>query len=470
MNLLDMVELGFDNLRRTKLRTALTTLGVIIGIGALTSMVSFGTGMQKNITETFEENDLFTSLFVTAADVEEMAEADPGRVREMMEEVPEPLTDETLEDIRGVGGVELAFPELRFPVRIQVNGSETRTMLRALPASMGAYKPFSETAYGRFYDDDESNEVVVRWQTLERMGILVEEEPSGAAGRDTTGKTRSVHPDSILGTEIVVISSTLDVSRIPTNPLEAFSLVRDIPVKEVETRLTIGGIMKRSAAFGSNAWNAGLLIPMETGKRIPSLGFSSIWEILRRQRRGDAYASIYVRVGDVRNVEAARDSIESMGLNVFSIADQLEDIKKGFMIMDAVLGAVGTIALVVAALGIINTMVMSILERRREIGVMKAIGGSENDIKMIFVVEAGAIGFVGALLGLLLGWVVTKIANFVANSYLLPDDAPFINFFHFPAWLILGAVAFSVVVSLAAGLYPAVQAARVDPVTALRHD
>lgn len=470
MNLLDMVELGFDNLRRTKLRTALTTLGVIIGIGALTSMVSFGTGMQRNITETFEENDLFTSLFVTAADVEEMAQVDPDQIQQLIDEPPAPLTDETLGAISAVEGVELAFPELRFPVRIEIGGSETRTLLRALPATMGSYKPFSETAYGQFYADDESREVVVRWQTLERMGILVEEEPSGAAESDTTGKTRSVHPDSILGKSIVVVSTTLDVSRIPRNPLQAFSLARDIPVKEATTELTIGGIMKRSAAFGSNTWNAGLLVPMETAKQIPSLGFSSIWEVLRKQGRGDTYASIYVRVDDIGRVEAARDSLESMGLNVFSIADQLEEIKKGFMIMDAVLGAVGTIALIVAALGIINTMVMSILERRREIGVMKAIGGSENDIKMIFVVEAGTIGFVGAILGLVLGWVVTKIANFVANSYLLPDEAPFIDFFHIPVWLIFGAVVFSVFVSLAAGLYPAMRAARVDPVTALRHD
>jgi putative ABC transport system permease protein len=470
MNLLDMVELGFDNLRRTKLRTALTTLGVIIGIGALTSMVSFGTGMQKNITETFEENDLFTSLFVTAADVEEMAQADPDQVRDLIEETPAPLTDQTLGAIREVEGVEIAFPELRFPVRIEIGGEETRTLLRALPAVMGSYKPFSETAYGEFYTDDGSEEVVVRWQTLESMGILVEEEPSGTAEKDTTGETRSVHPDSILGTPIVVVSTTLDVSRIPTNPMQAFSLARDVPVKEVTTELTIGGIMKRSSAFGSNTWNAGVLVPMETARQIPSLGFASIWEILRKQGRGDSYASIYVRVEDVGRVEAVRDSLESMGLNVFSIADQLEDIKKGFMIMDAVLGAVGTIALVVAALGIINTMVMSILERRREIGVMKAIGGSENDIKMIFVVEAGSIGFVGAILGLVLGWVVTIVANFVANSYLLPDEAPFVNFFHFPVWLILGAVAFSIVVSLAAGLYPAIRAASVDPVTALRHD
>lgn len=470
MNLLDMAELAFDNLRRTKLRTALTTLGVVIGIGALTSMISFGTGMQKNIAETFEENDLFTSLFVTVADVEEMARADPDQVQELLEEPPPPLTDETVEAIREVEGVELVFPELRFPVRIQVDGNETRTLLRALPASMSAYKPFSEITYGEFFESDESREVVVRWETLERLGIIVEEEPSGTAEGDTTGETRSVHPDSILGKPLVVISSTLDISKIPRNPMQAFSLARDMPVKEAVTELTIGGIMKQSAAFGSNTWNAGILVPIETAREIPSLGFSSVWEILRRQSRGDAYASIYVRVDEIDHVEAARDSLESMGLNVFSIADQLEEIKRGFLIMDAVLGAVGTIALVVAALGIINTMVMSILERRREIGVMKAIGGSEDDIKMIFVVEAGTIGLVGALLGLVLGWVVTRIANFVANSYLLPDEAPFINFFHFPVWLIFGAVAFSLVVSLAAGLYPAVRAARVDPVTALRHD
>ena len=470
MNLLDMVELGFDNLRRTKLRTTLTTLGVVIGIGALTSMVSFGTGMQKNIAETFAENDLFTSLLVTAADVEEMAQADPDEVREVLEAPPAPLTDETVDAIRSVEGVELAFPELRFPVRIQVDGEETRTLLRALPSEMGGYRPFSETTYGHFYDNDESREAILRWETLERMGIIVEEESGRAAETDTTGEKRSIHPDSLLGKPVIVTSTTLDVSRIPRNPMQAFSLASDIPVKEVTTELIIGGIMKQASAFGSNTWSAGILVPMETARQIPSLGFSSLWEVLRKQSRGDMYASIYVRVDEVAHVEAARDSLEGMGLNVFSIADQLEEIKRGFLIMDAVLGAVGTIALVVAALGIINTMVMSILERRREIGVMKAIGGSEDDIKLIFVVEAGTIGLVGALLGLVLGWVVTRIANFVANSYLLPDEAPFINFFHFPVWLIVGAVVFSVVVSLAAGLYPAVQAARVDPVTALRHD
>jgi len=121
-------------------------------------------------------------------------------------------------------------------------------------------------------------------------------------------------------------------------------------------------------------------------------------------------------------------------------------------------------------LGIVNTMIMSILERTREIGIMKAIGGSEIQIKWIFFVEAGSIGFIGAIFGLLLGWIVTRISNQIANSQFLPAGEPQVDFFYFPLWLILGAIAFSVILSLIAGLYPAIRAARIDPVKALRHD
>jgi putative ABC transport system permease protein len=89
---------------------------------------------------------------------------------------------------------------------------------------------------------------------------------------------------------------------------------------------------------------------------------------------------------------------------------------------------------------------------------------------MIFFVEAAVIGLVGALFGLVLGWIVTKIANLVMNLQIIPDVAEPVNLFYFPIWLILGAIAFSILISLAAGLYPAMRAARIDPVKALRHD
>jgi putative ABC transport system permease protein len=200
------------------------------------------------------------------------------------------------------------------------------------------------------------------------------------------------------------------------------------------------------------------------------LGFSSVWELLGGQGGEGTYNLIYVRVERLTDMERVRAALAEMGLNFFSMADQLKEIRRGFLIVDSVLGAVGTIALVVAALGIANTMVMSILERTREIGIMKAIGGSEGEIKMIFFVEAATIGVIGAVFGLILGWAVTRVANLVANAHLLPEGHRAVNLFYFPIWLILGAIAFSIVVSLAAGLYPAIRAARVDPVEALRHD
>ncbi|MBW7992188.1 MAG: FtsX-like permease family protein [Planctomycetes bacterium] len=118
--------------------------------------------------------------------------------------------------------------------------------------------------------------------------------------------------------------------------------------------------------------------------------------------------------------------------------------------------------------GDINTDVH--FERYREIGIMKAVGASEKDVKKIFFFESGVIGFLGGVFGLALGWVVSMVINQIANHFLVKQGAPYTDYFSFPWWLCLGAIAFFILVSLAAGLYPAARAARVDPVVALRHD
>jgi len=148
MKLLDIIELGFDNLRRAKLRTALTTLGVVIGIGALTSMVSFGTGMQKNVTDAFKANDLFTSMFITSKEVniEQVTEGNLEGLAEAIKKPAIPLTDSTLLAIQQIPGVDIAFPEIRFPVKAQIDSHDTRTTLQALPAMMGNKKPFKQEA------------------------------------------------------------------------------------------------------------------------------------------------------------------------------------------------------------------------------------------------------------------------------------------------------------------------------------
>jgi len=472
MTLSDMVALAFDNLRRTKLRTSLTTLGVVIGIGALTSMVSFGTGMQRNITDAFKQNDLFTSMFVTSRpiDLEKIASGEPGEMAEMFKGPVSSLTDSTVLALRAVDGVEIAFPEISFPVKVRIDSNVTTTTLRALPAAMGQFKPYDHPTFGSFFTDDSAQSVVISWDVLKDLKLLVSDRkhPASAEPGDTSG-LRAVEADSVLGHPIQVVSVVLDPSRMAGSML---GLLRPAgpPVREVSTTFNVVGILKRTSPFSEDEMRGGILAPLRSAEAIPRLGFSSVFDLLGGRVERGAYSTIYVRVKRIGDAQIVRERIEKMGLHVFSFADQLKEIRRGFLVVDAILGAIGTIALVVAALGIANTMVMSILERTREIGIMKAIGGSEGEIKMIFFVEAAVIGVLGALLGLLLGWGVTRAANLVVNMKLLPEGEQAINLFYFPIWLILGAIGFAILVSLAAGLYPAFRAARIDPVEALRHD
>jgi putative ABC transport system permease protein len=124
----------------------------------------------------------------------------------------------------------------------------------------------------------------------------------------------------------------------------------------------------------------------------------------------------------------------------------------------------------VASLGIINTLVMAILERRREIGIMKALGASDRDVRRLFFAEAGAMGFLGGLLGVGLGWAIGHAINFGANVWLRRQDFPPEKIWSFPWWLVAGAIGFAVLVSLVSGLYPASRAAKLDPVQALRYE
>ena len=472
MKVLDMAEMGIANLWRTRLRASLTILGVVIGIGTLTSMVSFGTGMQKNITDVFYKNDLFTSMTVTPKklNISELTTGDLSGIGDLLEDTPEPLSDSILTQIKAIEGVEIAFPEETFPCRLKILDRETSTNIQPFPAAMGKYFPYNDLLAGSFFPDDSATSVIVSWELLKDIGYLVD-----APGidyemtrEDSLKGVRRISPDSLIGISVSIITASIN-REIARNPLGIF-LNKDFePFREMTTEYTLTGIVMPRNSFGFNIFRESAYIPILTASKIPRLNFSSIWDILDKDKKEGTYSSIYVRIQKIEEMERIRKEIEKMGVGVFSISDQLKEIKLNFLIMDSMLGAIGTIALIIAALGIINTMLMSILERTREIGIMKAVGGSENGIKLIFVTEASFIGLIGAIFGLLLGYGVTRIANQIMNR-VIPEFDERIDMFYFPLWLIGGAIVFSVVVSLAAGLYPAIRAARIDPVKALRHD
>jgi putative ABC transport system permease protein len=213
-----------------------------------------------------------------------------------------------------------------------------------------------------------------------------------------------------------------------------------------------------------------VFIPHGTAERMKKISITSVSDIFQSMRQSGGYSAIGIKVISPKYVEPVKTHLEKLGFETFAMLDQLQEIKTGFRFVDMFLFAVGMIGITVAALGIINTMVMSILERYKEIGIMKAVGASDKDVKKIFFFESGVIGFTGGVFGLALGWSVSRVINLIINGFATRQGVPHMNYFNFPWWLCLGAIVFSILISLLAGIYPTVRAARVDPIVALRHD
>lgn len=452
MKLGDHIELAFSNLWKRKLRTSLTAFGVTIGIGALVSMVSFGKGMQKNVTESFRTLDLFNSLTVFAGDFVGSDRLDPDaghRITAPSRPSQAVLDDAAVRKIAALKGVEMVFPEIRFPAIVRFNGEEEFRLVQVIPAEAVTSGAFRFSA-GRGYSTDDSTSLVLSGSLLRRLGVE--------------------DPDIAIGKTVTISSLSFDFSRF--NPLDlAAALSGDkLPFRTEDYELTVVGVTDSRAFAGPMPFQSDAFIPPAASERMKKLPFTNIWDIFRAKEGRLGYSALNVRLSSPAFVEPVKREVSDMGFQSFALADQFEEIQRGFLVMNMILAAVGMIAIVVASLGIVNTMIMSILERYSEIGIMKAVGAGDRDIRRIFFYESSIIGFLGGILGLALGWIVSGIINRIVNYFLSRQGVPFIQYFDFPLWLCLGAVAFAVVVSLAAGIYPAMRAARVDPVRALRHD
>jgi putative ABC transport system permease protein len=213
-----------------------------------------------------------------------------------------------------------------------------------------------------------------------------------------------------------------------------------------------------------------LVLPVDVMKDIPGVAFG-----LRGPGRmgpdgpPEGYSREIVRVKHTNDLLHVVDQLKEMGLRCQTAVDRLDELRTFFVFLDVLLAAVGTVALVVAALGIINTLLMAVLERYQEIGTYKAVGASDGDVVVLFLTEAVLLGFLGGLGGLALGRVVSYGLEIGINIYARGQgvEAPMV-FFNFPAWLSLATVAFATLMAILAGVWPALRAARIDPIRALR--
>ncbi len=451
MRFSDYIEQSFSNLRKKKLRTFLTTFGVVIGIGALVCMFAFGKGMQKNMTDSFNKLELFNYLGVfqrSGNSHGHQSSQDPNAQEEASRQ-KDILDDDFLLELTKIEGVEWAFPEMRFPAVIRFGDDEEFSLIQVLPAKI-CQSGIVNFRAGTFYTSDEENSLIISDSLLRRLELK--------------------KPEEAVGQEIEVSTLAIDFSLANLPNIISFLGGQGLPFNRQSYTFKIVGVTERMGVSGPMLMRSDVCIPHGTSKRMKKIPLTSISDLFASPEQSQGYSAAGIKLISPEYVEPVKKQVEDMGFNTFSIMDQLEEIKTVFIFMDLFLFAVGMIAIVVASLGIINTMVMSILERYKEIGIMKAVGASDMDVKKIFFFESGVIGFMGGVFGLALGWIVSFVINIVINSIAVSEGVPYMSYFSFPLWLCLGAIAFSIIISLLSGIYPTMRAAKVDPVIALRHD
>ena len=464
MKIPDLAELALRNLRESLLRNSLTTVGISVGVASLVAMLSLGTGLQALFSRRLQKSGLFDTVFVTSR--RELR----GMGREEERNGPTPGESRVLDEaaraeIERMPNVSEAYPDIRFATELRFEDKPHLTMISALPQSAKSNEAF-EGVQGHFFSSDTAPEVILQKSFAEEL--LGKTPPLGAPEPAVADLAKP-----LLGKELTMRYAQRAVS--PPGPVPSGGDSPDIAgasysVISREQKLIIVGVSDLDPESMRGTTRAKVFLPLRLAESLHVMQPTDLREISHAAGNQPVYSSISVRVKDPSHIRAVEDAIKKMGFTTFSILDASRSLQQVFKVLYAFLGIFGSLALAVASIGIVNTLVMAILERRREIGIMKAIGASDRDVQKLFFAEAGAMGILGGVVGLGLGWAIGQVINFGTNIYLKSQSIPPEHFWSVPLWLAIFSILFAFVVSLISGLYPAGRAARLDPVQALRYE
>lgn len=438
--------LAVEGLRRRPLRVLLTALGVAIAAGALVSMVAFALELQRKVETPFRALALLNNIQVSPKGIEPSRNHDRernGNQNQDREPTGPPLDDAALEQMRQIPGVSAAYPDIRVRgIKVRYGEKSANGIAIGMPREASLFGVEQDLLVaGRLFDESGPPQTVLGTDIIQDLGFKTPEEALG---------------------------KTVAVEAMGLAPEEGKSFA----FERKEVQATVVGVYKAPAVLPGMA-RRGVLLPVEMMKQIPGSQFEAA---LNRLKAGASaasagYATATVRVGHPSDLDRVEQQIRAMGFNTHQVLSQLKEMRMFLVFLQVLLAAVGTVALIVAALGIVNTLLMSVLERYQEIGIYKAIGASEGDLFVLFLTEAGIIGLLGGLGGLLLGRVVSWLLEIAANRYASGQGVEgHLDLFAFPVWLLGATVLYAIVISVLAGVYPALRAARVDPIRALRSE
>ena len=460
----DMAELAVRNLRESILRNSLTTVGISVGVASLVAMLSLGIGLQQLAGRRLEKSGLFDTVVVTSRrDLR-------GFNREQEENGPAPAESPALNEgarqkIAQLPNVLEAYPDIRFITELHYEGKPYLTMMAGLPFSAKNNDAF-DGMQGSFFSSDTASEVILQKSFAAQLLGKTQK-----AGGEEATVTELAKP--LLGKQLTMryAERTATPQAQTGNSAEGNNSAGSAySVLSREVTLKIVGVSDLDPDSMRGQARARVFLPLNLAQNLHVMQPSDLRDSTNMTGGVPAYTTVEVHVKSPTQVQPVEDAIKKMGFNTFSIVDATRSLRQFFAVLDLFLGIFGSLALAVASIGIINTLVMAILERRREIGIMKAIGASDGDVKGLFFAEAGVMGVFGGFVGVALGWAIGRVINLGTNVYLKRQHFPPEQIWFVPWWLVLGAIGFAIVVSLLSGLYPASRAARLDPVQALRYE
>lgn len=429
MNKHELVLLCWENLWRMKFRTILTIIGVVIGTASIIIMVSIGNGAQASITDSLSSGSAVTSITVYPNSDSMTGGVGATSAKKMNNK----LTESVIEDIKKMDHVAAVTPVYN------VSGLTAKVSRKSYGIS-GTGIDYSDleslnykTSSGRLPRQSEETAIVIGQNafsslTISNGGMNAEEENLEDA-------------DSLLGKTI-----NFSLTRKTKDDVEETA---NYKFRVVGVLASTGGsedysiLMNIKKALEMGEWAAGD-VPINTKK--------------------DGYNTVSVIADDADNVTPLSNTLTEMGFQTFSMKQMLDSMDSVFKSLQMLLGGIGAVALLVACIGIVNTMTMSIYERTKEIGIMKVIGASVTDIRDMFVVESTMIGFLGGFTGILFSYLVAFIINTIAG--LISSDSSKVCLI--TPGLVIFALFFSALVGMIAGVRPAIKAANLSSLDAIR--
>jgi ABC-type antimicrobial peptide transport system permease subunit len=491
MKIGDLTELATQNLREAMLRNSLTTLGIAVGVASLVAMLSLGVGLQELINRRLERNGLFDTVLVrprtsfnATGEIRRNRDLGAGRANDRTADgnendrnssptrrdppdsdiISKPLDQDARRELAQLPHVLEVYPEFRFTGDFRFGEAGHLTQVTSLPASASTSDGL-EGMQGRFFSAPDSHEVILQADVAADLADSQHLQPAEMLGKELVLRYAGREPLPAPSTS----SAARERAANPDDAAFGFSIISS----RISLRV-IGIVDAETVASGANAFGrSGAYVPLAVAEELGVVQGNDMGEVVRESvlgGNGRHYTNLTIRVERPADVPIVEDSVRQMGYAPFSLLDLTRNLRRLFAILDLLLGIFGSLALAVASLGIINTLVMAILERRREIGVLKALGASDKDVRQLFFAEAGVMGLVGGVAGVALGWGIGHVIQLGTNYYLRQQQIPPENIWTVPVWLVAAAIVFSLAVSLGAGLYPASRAARLDPVDALRYE